>query len=159
MRDVHQQGAVVALEGLAQDLAHQLRQHHPVQPGIARSATHGLEVFSGQLAAQRVEAGRGVAPAARPGGAGTVHPALADVEADIARAAVDHHHQFVGPEAQGEGLVAVEQAVHHLQLDEVIAGTGGTQAGIADQAAAAIAQGLGGILETPAEFIQTDAAL
>jgi len=70
---------------------------------------------------------------------------------------MDHHHDFILAQTKGIGLLPVYQCINNLQFNEVIAGAGGTDARIANNLARSH-QRFRRMLQTPAEFIECDAA-
>src|SRR5690242_5754750 len=76
----------------------------------------------------------------RPPLARTRAPVLAHRDAHAARARVDHERKLARAHAPGVGGGTIEHGVDDLQLDEVVAATGRTQARIADLLALGVTQ-------------------
>ncbi|MDT4840487.1 hypothetical protein FQZ97_743130 [compost metagenome] len=79
------------------------------------------------------------------------------MEPDVARAAVDHHHDLARLEPRAVGRVPVHHLVDHLQLDEVVAAARRAQARVAEHLVARAGVGRRCVPRLPAEARQADA--
>ena len=100
-------------------------QHHlPVGEGEVAGARHRREVLAGLGRAERRAGELPVGqldPGARRHARHPAHVVGADLVAEPARAGVDHHHDLAGADAEGARGLLVDDLVHDLDLEEVVA--------------------------------------
>ena len=119
------QAAVLLAQDAAEDLAGRVGDGLAVGEGEVGRRAHGAEVLlplrrgegrAGQLAVRQLDA------VARHHRVHAAHVVRADLVAEAAGAGVDEHRELTFPESQDVGRRLVEDAVHLLHLDEVVAG-------------------------------------
>ena len=117
---IHNQARCIGRGNACQLFAHQLRQRHAVEPRIARSHAHRLQIVLRQRAAQAIQTMLRVFDTLRPLLPGQVHPAATDIKADIARAGVDHHRDIALLEPRSIGGMTIVDFIDHAELQKVV---------------------------------------
>lgn len=87
-----------------------------------------------------------------------VHPARADMESHVPRPAVDHDNHIAASQPELIRCMPVQDGVHHLELDKVIACAGCAQTGSADDLSAAD-EGRRRMPGVPGQLIEADASV
>src|SRR5665647_2940163 len=112
-------------EPLPQEFTDRMRDRLSVRPGVIRSGPHGPDVVPSfgtpDRSAGKLAVGEGK-PVALRSGLESLDVVRADLVAEAARAAVDHHRDRPGLDPERSCSGRIVDLVHYLELEEVVSG-------------------------------------